>query len=401
MGQNYKDVVMKRVFLVVLDSFGIGAAPDASSYGDEGASTIRSLVESGFLRIPSFEKLGFFNIDGLMDFSYKKVVRRPSASFARMQEASKGKDTTTGHWELMGIVSKNAFPTYPNGFPDRIIKRLIEITGRGVICNKPYSGTEAIRDYGEEHVRTGSLIVYTSADSVFQIAAHEKVVPLSVLYNYCREIRKFLVGEDGVCRVIARPFTGDFPDFVRTSNRKDFSVLPPSATALDLLQSEGYGVIGVGKISDIFAGKGISENLHTKNNAEGLDALESCLSRGFEGLCFVNLVDFDMLYGHRNDVEGYALALNSFDKRLDDILRKLRSDDMLIITADHGCDPGDVSTDHTREFVPMLVYGRKIKEGVNLGTLETFADVGATILDYFGIKNRLCGTSFLGEVLAC
>lgn len=392
---------MRRVFLVVLDSFGVGAAPDAHLYGDTGKCTIRSIAESGHLDVPLLRSLGLFNIDGVGSFLRCVGTVRPLASFARLMECSKGKDTVVGHWELSGVISKSAFPTYPNGFPDRIVRKFVESTGRSVLCNRPYSGTEVIRDYGLEHIKTGKLIVYTSADSVFQIAAHEDVVPVDELYVYCQRAREMLIGEDSVSRVIARPFVGSYPDFVRTSNRKEFSVLPPGDTALDLLKSGGYDVIGVGKIFDIFAGKGISRSVHVRNNGEGLDFLSAIIDQNFEGLCFVNLVDFDTLYGHRNDAKGYALALNAFDKKLVSILEKLRSDDILIVTADHGCDPGDISTDHTREFVPMLIYGKKIMGGINLGTLGTFSDVGATILDYFGIKNELCGISFLSEVLAC
>ncbi len=392
---------MRRVFLIVLDSFGVGAAPDACLYGDAGKCTVRSVAESGHLDVPLLRSLGLFNIDGVSNFLHCVGTVCPLASFARLVECSKGKDTTTGHWELMGIISKSAFPIYPKGFPDGIIRKFIELTGRGVLCNRPYSGTEVIRDYGLEHIKTGKLIVYTSADSVFQIAAHEGVVPVDELYVYCQRAREILVGGDSVSRVIARPFVGSYPGFVRTSNRKDFSVFPPGNTVLDLLQSGGCDVIGVGKIFDIFAGKGISRSVHVRNNSEGLDFLSAFIDQNFEGLCFANLVDFDTLYGHRNDAKGYALALNAFDKKLVSILEKLRSDDILIVTADHGCDPGDISTDHTREFVPMLIYGKKIIGGINLGTLGTFSDVGATILDYFGIENELCGTSFLSEVLAC
>ena len=373
---------MKRVFLIVLDSFGIGAMEDAPAYGDLDVNTLRSVSKSSFFSMDNMKKLGLFNIEGV---EVADQAERPLALLARMKEASKGKDTTTGHWEIAGICSEHPMPTYPDGFPEEIIKEFEKQTGRGVLCNKPYSGTAVIKEYGEEHERTGSLIVYTSADSVFQIAAHEDVVPVEELYRYCKIARNILQGEHGVGRVIARPFIGKDGNYTRTSRRHDFSLVPPEDTMLDRLQKAGYATIGVGKINDIFAGKGISEYVYTQNNADGIKRTLEYLDKDFEGLCFVNLVDFDMLYGHRNDVDGYAKALAEFDAALPAIMEKMRDGDLLMITADHGCDPGyTVSTDHSREYVPFLMYGAGITPK-NLGTRETFADIGATVLQYFGI----------------
>lgn len=373
---------MKRVFLIVLDSFGIGAMEDAPAYGDIDVNTLRSVSKSSFFSMDNMKKLGLFNIEGV---EVADQTERPLALLARMKEASKGKDTTTGHWEIAGICSEHPMPTYPDGFPEEIIKEFEKQTGRGVLCNKPYSGTAVIKEYGEEHERTGSLIVYTSADSVFQIAAHEDVVPVEELYRYCKIARNILQGEHGVGRVIARPFIGKDGNYTRTSRRHDFSLVPPENTMLDHMQKAGYATIGVGKINDIFAGKGISEYVYTQNNADGIKRTLEYLDKDFEGLCFVNLVDFDMLYGHRNDVDGYAKALAEFDAALPAIMEKMRNGDLLMITADHGCDPGyTVSTDHSREYVPFLMYGAGITPK-NLGTRETFADIGATVLQYFGI----------------
>lgn len=373
---------MKRVFLIVLDSFGIGEMEDAPSYGDIDVNTLRSVSKSEFFSMENMKKLGLFNIDGV---NVAEKTENPKALVARMKEASKGKDTTTGHWEIAGICSKRPMPTYPDGFPKEIIKEFEKQTGRGVLCNKPYSGTAVIEKYGQQHERTGDLIVYTSADSVFQIAAHEDVVPVEELYRYCKIARNILQGEHGVGRVIARPFIGKDGDYTRTSGRHDFSLMPPKDTMLDHLQKAGLATIGVGKINDIFAGKGISEYVYTRNNREGIARTLEYLDKDFEGLCFVNLVDFDMLYGHRNDVDGYAAALAEFDAALPEIMEKMREGDVLMITADHGCDPGyTVSTDHSREYVPFLMYGAGI-EPKNLGTRETFADIGATVLQYFGI----------------
>ncbi len=389
---------MKRVFLIVLDSFGIGAMEDAPSYGDIDVNTLRSVSESQYFSMENMRKLGLFNIEGVEDALGAKVaapVQEPKALIARAKEASKGKDTTTGHWEIAGICSEHPMPTYPEGFPEEIIKEFEKQTGRAVLCNKPYSGTTVIKEYGQEHERTGALVVYTSADSVFQIAAHEDVVPVEELYRYCKIARNILQGEHGVGRVIARPFIGSDGNYTRTARRHDFSLLPPEDTMLDRLQQAGFTTIGVGKINDIFAGKGITEYVYTQNNGEGIDRTLEYMDKEFEGLCFVNLVDFDMHYGHRNDVDGYAKALAEFDQRLPEILEKLRPEDVLMITADHGCDPGyTASTDHSREYVPFLMYGRGITPE-NLGTRETFADIGATVLQYFGICPA--GEEFFGK----
>ena len=383
---------MKRVFLIVLDSFGIGEMEDAEAYGDKGTNTLRSVSASPEFAMPNMRELGLFNLDGV---TCGEKTAAPVARIARMKEASRGKDTTIGHWEIAGICSEKPLPTYPQGFPEEVLAPFRRATGRGVLCNMPYSGTEVIKVYGEEHVRTGDLIVYTSADSVFQIAAHEDVVPVETLYEYCKQAREILQGEHGVGRVIARPFTGADGNYTRTSGRHDFSLLPPGVTMLDQLQKAGKSVISVGKIKDIFAGKGITEAVYTKGNEEGIERTLAYLDQEFEGLCFVNLVDYDMLYGHRNDVDGYARALTYFDGRLPQILDKLGEEDILMITADHGCDPGyTVSTDHSREHTPFLMYGKPVTPG-NLGTRETFADIGATVLSYFGIKPAFRGTSML------
>ena len=386
---------MKRVFLIVLDSFGIGEMEDAAEYGDKGTNTIGSVSSSSYFQVPNLKKLGLFNIEGV-ECQKKEPVEAPQACIARMREASKGKDTTIGHWEIAGMISENPLPTYPNGFPRELLDAFSRQTGRGVLCNKPYSGTEVIKDYGVEHMQTGDLIVYTSADSVFQIAAHEDVVPLETLYEYCKMARELLQGEHAVGRVIARPFVGEAGNFTRTANRHDYSLVPPRITMLDQLKAAGKDVIAVGKIKDIFAGKGITEFTYTKGNAEGIEKTLEYLDRDFEGLCFVNLVDYDMLYGHRNDIDGYAKAMAYFDEKLPMLIEKLREDDVLIITADHGCDPGyTVTTDHSREHTPMLMYGKKIKP-VNLGTRDSFADIAATVLAYLGVKQEVSGKSMLG-----
>lgn len=386
----------QRVYLIVLDSFGIGHAPDAADFGDEGANTLYTITHSKEYDTPNMRKLGLSCIDGV---DYLEKSDNIVGSYGRMQEASKGKDTTIGHWEIAGIVSENALPTYPNGFPKEVLDEFSKRTGREVLCNKPYSGTDVIRDYGEEHVRTGKLIVYTSADSVFQIAAHEDIVPVEELYKYCEIAREILVGEHGVGRVIARPFVGEAPNFQRTTNRHDFSLLPPRDTMLDVLQKEGYDTYGVGKIYDIFAGKGIAHTQRIQGNVDGMEKTIQLQDKDFNGLCFVNLVDFDMLYGHRNDIEGYAKAATVFDKQLGTFMERMQPKDILMITADHGCDPGFKGTDHSRECVPFLAYGEQVKKGVNMGTRKTFSDIAATILDIFGIDSRLDGTSFKDEIL--
>lgn len=386
---------MKRVFLIILDSVGIGEMPDAEKYGDKGSNTVRACSKNKNFSMPNMRKMGLFNIEGM---DYKESEPEPTASFARMEEISNGKDTIIGHWEIAGIESKKPLPTYPNGFPKELIEKFENLTGKKAICNKPYSGTEVIKDYGRESVETGSLIVYTSADSVFQIAAHEEVTPKEELYKYCRIARDMLCGDHAVGRVIARPFIGGFPNYIRTTNRHDFALVPPEKTMLDFVKESGKEVIAVGKISDIFAGRGITEKILTKGNADGINKTLEVMDRNFEGLCFVNLVDFDMLYGHRNDVSGYASALTYFDFRLREICDKLRDEDILIITADHGCDPTTDSTDHSREYTPMIIYGKVIKPGVNLGTRRGFSDTGATVLEYLGIKGKNKGKSFLKEV---
>lgn len=382
----------RRVILIVMDSFGIGEMPDADKYGDAGTNTLRSCTTSPYFRAENLKKLGLFNIDGV-DCMEKEA--QPIGAFARMTEKSKGKDTTIGHWEIAGLVSEKPLPTYPDGFPAEVLDEFSKRTGRGVLCNRPYSGTEVIKEYGDAHIKTGDLIVYTSADSVFQIAAHEEVVPLETLYEYCRIAREILQGEHGVGRVIARPFIGTSGNYARTSNRHDFSLLPPKDTMLDNLKSAGLDAIGIGKIKDIFAGKGVTEYTYTAGNADGIEKTLNYMDKEFHGLLFVNLVDFDMLYGHRNNIDGYAKAVAGFDEKLPAIMEKLTDEDILMITADHGCDPGyTVSTDHSREYTPFLLYGKNVKAG-NLGTRESFADIGATVLDYLGITGTVYGKSVL------
>lgn len=383
---------MKRVFLIVLDSVGIGEMPDAAAFGDEGSNTLKAASKNKHFAMPNMRKLGLFNIDGV-DIGEKEA--QPQGAFARMTEKSMGKDTTIGHWEIAGIISEAPLPTYPEGFPQEIIEEFSRKTGHGVLCNKPYSGTEVIKNFGEQHIKTGDLIVYTSADSVFQVAAHEDIVPVEQLYEYCQIARNMLVGKHGVGRVIARPFEGEPGAFVRTSRRHDFSLEPPKVTMLDQLKEAGYEVLGVGKIFDIFAGKSITDYVRTTGNPDGIDKTLEYMERDFEGLCFVNLVDYDMLYGHRNDVEGYAKALTYFDERLPEILGKLREDDILMITADHGCDPSMPSTDHSREYTPLVMYGNNIPAGKNFGTRSTFSDIGATVLNYFGVEKQIAGESLV------
>ena len=391
----------KRVFVVVLDSFGIGEEPDAAAYGDEGSNTLCACATSGVLNIPNMTKLGLLNIDGALDTVYDvdlKPIESPVGAYARMQEKSAGKDTTVGHWEMAGVISPKKFPTYPDGFPQEVIEEFEQKTGRKVLCNKPYSGTDVIRDFGKEHVETGALIVYTSADSVFQIAAHEDVVSPEKLYEYCRIAREILQGEHGVARVIARPFEGEWP-YRRTSRRHDFSLEPTGPTMLDCLKENGFDVLSIGKIYDIFAHRGMTEFEFTTCNADGIQKTIEATSKDFNGLCFTNLVDTDMIYGHRNDPVGYSNALSYFDERIPQIIEGLREDDLFIITADHGCDPVTPSTDHSREYVPLLITGPKVKPNTNLGTTTTFADMAETILDYFGVEQLGVGTSHLSEIL--
>ena len=385
---------MKRIFLFVLDSVGIGELPDAAEYGDAGTNTLAAAATSPYFHMPNMKKLGLFNIDGVS--CYEKTDR-PEAAIARMKESSKGKDTTIGHWEIAGIVSDKPLPTYPNGFPQELLDAYCEKTGRGVLCNKPYSGTEVIKDYGDEHVKTGALIVYTSADSVFQVAAHEEVVPLEELYQCCHQARELRQGEHGVGRVIARPFIGTSGNYTRTAHRHDYSLPPQGVTMLDLLKDAGRDVIAVGKINDIFAGRGITEYTYTESNADGIDKTLAMMEKDFHGLCFTNLVDYDMLYGHRRDIDGYAKALSYFDEKLPEFLSGMGEDDVLMVTADHGCDPSyKLSTDHTREYTPFVMYGKKIKP-VNYGTRDTFADIAATVLDLLGVDGKVHGTSLLDE----
>ncbi len=369
---------MKRVFLIVLDSLGIGAAPDAAAYGDEGCHTLRSVAASPCFSAPNLLQLGLGHIEGL---EFLPASPAPRAAYGRMMEQSAGKDTTTGHWELAGALSKQPMPTYPEGFPREIIDAFTAATGRGVLCNRPYSGTEVIRDYGKEHLETGKLIVYTSADSVFQIAAHEALIPPETLYGYCRAARQILQGEHAVGRVIARPFTGQWP-YTRTANRHDFSLVPPR-TLLNDLQEAGKDVIGVGKIGDIFAMSGLTQSIPTRGNTDGLTKTLALVAEAFEGLCFVNLVDFDSQYGHRQDPDGYARALAEFDAWLPEFLAKLGPEDGVILTADHGCDPSDQSTDHTREYVPLLVWG---VEPQNLGTKPSFSYAASLVKELLGME---------------
>ena len=385
---------MKRVFLIVLDSLGVGEMPDAAAFGDKDCNTLKRISASPEFCIDNLFKMGLGNIDGV---NFLKKAELPSAAFARMTERSAGKDTTIGHWEIAGVVSDSPMPTYPDGFPSEILDEFSKKTGRGVLCNKPYSGTKVIADYGEEHIKTGDLIVYTSADSVFQIAAHEDIVPPEMLYEYCRIAREILVGDHAVGRVIARPFVGNYPDFTRTSNRHDFSVEPPKETLLDAIKSANKTVYAVGKIFDIFAGKGVTQKVFTTSNLDGIEKTLKALDTDFNGLCFINLVDFDMLYGHRQDINGYAKALTEFDRYLPEITTKMRDDDILVITADHGCDPGDNSTDHTREYTPLIVYGKSVKP-INLGTRKTFADIAATVADYLDVDFKCDGESFLNII---
>ncbi len=387
-------MIFKRIFIIVLDSFGIGNAPDAADFGDEGSNTLLSCSKSKFFNLPELKKCGLFNIDGVT----LPDCDSPDCAFGALTEKSAGKDTTIGHWEIAGLISENPLPTYPEGFPESVIKEFEKACGRKVICNKPYSGTQVIKDYGDEHTNTGALIVYTSADSVFQIAANEEIIPPEELYKYCRQAREILKGEHAVGRVIARPFIKKNGEYVRTANRHDFSLAPPEKTMLDLLGENGFDTLSIGKIYDIFAHRGISDYSFTHSNSEGMDLTLKALEKDFTGLCFTNLVDFDMLYGHRNDVDGYAKALSEFDEWLPSFRDKMRKDDLLIITADHGCDPATESTDHSRERVPLIFAGEKIKP-VNLGTLDAFSYIAKTLLDNFGIENNFYGESLIGRII--
>ena len=386
----------KRVFLIVLDSFGIGGAPDAAAFGDEGSDTLASIARDPAFDCPNLQKLGLFNITGV---TCGTPAAAPAGAFVRLQEASSGKDTTIGHWEIAGIESPKPLPTFPEGFPPELIEAFEKITGRKVLCNRPYSGTQVLDDYGEQHMDTGDLIVYTSADSVFQIAAHEDVIPVEELYRICGQARELLTGDWSVGRVIARPFVGEKAGaFSRTANRHDFSVKPPKKTMLDYLQAAGKASVGVGKIYDIFGGTGVSESTRNKSNRHGMETTLAYAEKDFEGLCFVNLVDFDSAYGHRNNISGYAAAATEFDGQLGQLLPLLRGDDLLIITADHGCDPGTPSTDHSRECVPALFFGESIRPGADLGERRSFANIAATVLDYLDVPGEVCGVSLLPEM---
>ena len=386
----------RRVFLIVLDSYGIGEAKDAEQFGDAGCNTLRSITGSKEYDTPLMKRMGLFNIEGV---DCMEGVETAIGAYGRLAEQSAGKDTTIGHWEIAGIVSKNPLPTYPEGFPQEVLDKFTALTGRGVLCNKPYSGTDVIRDYGKQHMETGDLIVYTSADSVFQIAAHEEIVPIEELYRYCELAREMLVGEHGVGRVIARPFVGEDGNFTRTPRRHDYSLVPPAKTMMDALLEGGYDTYGVGKIYDIFAGKGIAHTVRIENNVDGMNKTMEFQKEDFSGLCFVNLVDFDMVYGHRNDIDGYAKAATVFDQQLAAFIENMRERDILMITADHGCDPGFKGTDHSREDVPLLVCGKDIKENVNLGIRHSFADIAATIQDIFGVEQITAGESFKNAIM--
>ncbi len=390
---------IKRVFLIVLDSFGIGCAPDAADFGDGRCNTLASLTTSPELHAPNLTKLGLFNIDGV---GCGTPADSPIGTFARLRELSRGKDTTIGHWEIAGIVSEQPMPTYLNGFPTEILERLsAACDGKKILCNKPYSGTQVIHDYGREQEETGGLIVYTSADSVLQIAANEADVPVERLYDYCRAAREIMQGEHGVGRIIARPYVGSYPNYERTAHRHDFSLDPTGDTMMDALVRQGHEVIAVGKISDIFAGRGVTRSTGVnESNADGMEKTLRIQQEDFTGLCFVNLVDFDMTYGHRRDIAGYARATTEFDVQLGTFMEHMCEDDVLMITADHGCDPGAPGTDHTREYVPLLVYGAQIRKGVNLGTYPTFAMIGATVADMFDAGLTTKGESLLPRVLA-
>ena len=387
---------MKRIFLIVLDSFGIGQMPDAAAFGDAGANTLASCAATGKLHIPNMIAAGLGNIDGV---TCLPKTAMPTGAYARLTEASQGKDTTIGHWEIAGIMSTDPLPTYPNGFPEEILEPFRQATGRGVLANAPWSGTAVIDEYGKQHMQTGDLIVYTSGDSVFQIAAHEEIVPPEQLYEYCRIARKLLTGKHGVGRVIARPFIGTPGNFKRTANRHDFSLEPPKATLLDAVKAAGLRAIGVGKIHDIFAGIGLTDYVYNKSNADGMQHADNYVNQPFQGLCFVNLVDFDMQFGHRRDPEGYANALNEFDAWLGNFLPKLGNEDLLLITADHGCDPSyAATTDHTREYVPLLCLGKQVKPG-SLGTRTSFADIAATCAELLGVQLDTPGKSFANQIL--
>ncbi len=387
---------MNRIIVIVLDSVGMGELPDAEKYGDQGSNTLGhiALAVKDFA-LPNMQKLGLGNIEGAVGF---KAASEPMGCYGKMTERSAGKDTTTGHWELAGVTLKKPFPTYPNGFPDSVIKPFEEAIGRKTLGNYPASGTEIIKQLGHQHMMTGYPIVYTSADSVLQIAAHEDIIPINELYSMCEKARTILTGEHAVGRVIARPFIGTEGNFTRTDRRHDFSLKPVSKTILEYIKEADYKVKAVGKINDIYAGQGITDSVHIHNNMDGIDKTINYMKQDFKGLLFTNLVEFDMNFGHRNDVTGYAKALQDFDARLPQILSQMREDDMLVITADHGCDPTTESTDHSREYVPLLIYGKSLKHGINLGIRKTFSDLAQTIADVFGLQADFDAESFYGII---
>ncbi|MDR1628356.1 MAG: phosphopentomutase [Oscillospiraceae bacterium] len=388
---------MKRVFLIVLEGAGIGHLPDADIYGDVGSNTLKVCFTQKGFNMPNMKDLGLFNIEGI---DYYEKSDSPLGSFARMNEKSNGKDTITGHWEIAGIISENPMPTFPDGFPDEVIQQFEKITSKDALCNKPYSDAEVLKDYGKQSMETGNIIVYTSAaDSVLQVAAHEKVIPVNKLYEYCEKIREFLKGDFAAGTVIAKPFIGEYPDFKITSNRKDFFLKPPKITMLDQIEKKGLDVITIGKINDIFAEKAITHKIKIKNNSDGLTKLKKTAEQDFEGLCFANLTDVGAVCGHKNDVSGYVQALSEFDSRVKEIIDLMRREDIIIITADHGCNPAAPLTDYSREYAPMVIYGSKIKQGVNLGTRESFSDIAATILEYLKINKLVEGKSFLKEIV--
>lgn len=388
--------MFKKVILITLDGLGIGELPDAGEFGDTGSNTLRNIATAvGGLTLHNLEKMG---LGFLGDFQGIRKIKEPIASYGIMAERSKAKDTSAGHWEMMGLIVKKPFPLYPDGFPHEVTDAFEKAIGKKILGNKASSGTEIIRELGEEQMKTGRPIVYTSADSVFQIAAHEDIIPVGELYRMCEIARGILKEPHNVGRVIARPFTGRPGDFQRTPRRKDYSLPPPGKTVLDGLKEKGVPVIGIGKIEDIFVGKGVTEAIHTENNTDGIEKIIRAIVKTDKGLIFTDLVDFDMVYGHRNDPEGFAKALTDFDKSLPIFFEEMGRDDILMLTADHGCDPTTLSTDHSREYVPLLVYGEKVKAGINLGIRKTFADIGATIADIFDVKRPEAGESFLKEI---
>ncbi|WP_408647997.1 phosphopentomutase [Vallitalea guaymasensis] len=386
---------MNRVIWIILDSVGMGELPDADKFGDRGSNTIGNIAKQLKLDVPNMRKLGLANIEGMVNL---EKVEEPEGVYGRIGELSNGKDTTIGHWEMVGIYSPIAFPTYPDGFPGEVTDKFEAYVGKKILGNKPASGTAILEELGKEHMETGRPIVYTSADSVFQIAAHEDIIPIEKLYDMCREARKILSNEHAVARVIARPFLGEPGSFYRTANRRDFSLVPPKDTLLDILQQSGKDVIGVGKIEDIFSGKGITEAIHTKDNMDGVDKTIEYMNKDNKGLIFTNLVEFDSKWGHRNNVEGYAKGLEEFDMRLPEIIKNMKDTDVLMINADHGCDPTTPSTDHSREYVPFLAYGKELKNNADLKTRKTFSDIGQTIAEILDVKQLEIGESFLKDI---